>query len=87
MRASEPQVRAETPALAVGFISLTAWKGEGTDYRVLAEGGWASQARARLETFAKPAPGCAECFRFTGEGGQARPLESLLQDAPNAGRR
>ena len=93
------EMRAEAPALAAkeGFISLTAWKGEGTDYRVLAEGRWASQAhfeaavagnaqslaaRARLETFAKPAPGLfAECFRFTGKGGQARPLESLLRDA------
>ncbi len=95
------------PALAAkdGFLSLTAWKGEGTDYRVLAEGHWASQthfdaavadnpqalaARARLETFAKQAPGLfTECFRFTAEGVQARPLESLLRDtvAFNLGRR
>lgn len=92
------EMRAEAPALAVkdGFISLTAWKGEGTDYRVLVEGRWASEthfeaavtgnaqalaARARLETFAKPAPGLfAECFRFTNEGSQARSLESLLRD-------
>ena len=93
------EMRAEAPTLKAkdGFISLTAWKGEGTDYRVLAEGRWASQshfdaavasnpetlaARVRLETFAKPAPGLfAECFRFTGESGQARPLEALLRDA------
>jgi pimeloyl-ACP methyl ester carboxylesterase len=93
------EIRAEAPALAAkdGFLSLTAWKGEGTDYRVLAEGRWASQeqfnsavagnpqalaVRARLETFARPAPGLfTECFRFTTEGVQARPLESLLRDA------
>jgi heme-degrading monooxygenase HmoA len=68
------EMRAEVPALVGedGFISLTAWKTDGTDYRVLVEGRWASQAhfdaavegnaqalaaRARLEAFAKPAPG------------------------------
>src|SRR5579859_3302300 len=93
------EMRKEAPALAAkdGFISLTAWRAEGVDYRVLAEGRWASQAhfdaavagnpetlgaRARLETFAKPAPGLfAECFRFAGESGQAPLLESLLRDA------
>ena len=92
------EMRAEAPALAAkeGFMSLTSWKAEGTDYRVLVEGRWESQAhfnaavagnpqalasRAHLETFAKPAPGSfTECFRFTSEGGQARPIESLLQD-------
>jgi pimeloyl-ACP methyl ester carboxylesterase len=95
------EMRAEAPALAAkeGFISLTSWKAEGTDYRVLVEGQWASQAhfdaavtgnaqalasRDRLETFAKPAPGLfAECFRFTREGDQARPLETLFRNAAN----
>jgi hypothetical protein len=68
------EMRIEAPALALkgGFVSLTAWRGEKEDYRVLAEGRWASQghfdaavaddaqalqARIRLEKFAKPAPG------------------------------
>lgn len=93
------EMQTEAPVLAAkdGFISLTAWKGEGTDCRILVEGCWVSQAhfdaavagsaqsltsRARLETFAKPAPGLfTECFRFIGEGAQAGRLESLLQDA------
>lgn len=93
------EMRTEAPALATkaGFISLTVWKAEATDYRVLVEGRWVSQAhfdaavgtnaqslaaRARLETFAKPAPGLfAECFRFTGESTQSDPLEALLRDA------
>lgn len=93
------EMRAEAPALAAkdGFISLTARRAEGTDYRVLVEGRWASQAqfdaavagnaqalasRARLEAFAKPAPGLfAECFRFAGEGNRGRPIEILLRDA------
>lgn len=93
------EMRAEAPALAVkeGFISLTAWKTEGADYRVLVEGRWASQAhfdaavagnaqalesRARLVTFAKPAPGLfAECFRFTAESDVARSFKLMLRDA------
>jgi pimeloyl-ACP methyl ester carboxylesterase/heme-degrading monooxygenase HmoA len=95
------EMRAEAPALAAkdGFISLTAWRAEGTDYRVLVEGRWVSRAqfdaavsdnaqamasRARLETFAKPTPGIfVECFRFTAVGHEARPLETLLRDAAN----
>jgi heme-degrading monooxygenase HmoA len=40
------EIRGEAPALAAkdGFVSLTAWKPEGKDYRVLVEGRWASQA-------------------------------------------
>jgi pimeloyl-ACP methyl ester carboxylesterase len=95
------EMRAEAPAVAAkdGFLSLTAWKGEGSDFRVLAEGRWASKAhfdaavagnaatlaaRARLEAFAKPAPGLfTECFRFTGEGALGRSLEIQLRDADN----
>src|ERR1041385_3783883 len=91
-------MRREAPALAAkdGFVSLTAWKAEGKDYRILVEGRWASQAdfdaavagnaqalvsRARLETLAKPAPGLfAECFRFTGRGGYAD-IEKLVREA------
>jgi pimeloyl-ACP methyl ester carboxylesterase len=92
------EMRREGPALAAkdGFVSLTAWKAEGKDYRVLVDGRWASQShfdaavagnaqalasRARLETFAKPAPGLfAECFRFTGKGGHAD-IEKLTREA------
>jgi pimeloyl-ACP methyl ester carboxylesterase/heme-degrading monooxygenase HmoA len=92
------EMRAEAPALAAkdGFVSLTAWKAEGKDYRVLVEGRWLSQAhfdaavagnaqalasRARLEVLAKPAPGLfAECFRFTGKSDHAD-LEKLLREA------
>jgi len=91
-------MRGEAPALTAkdGFVSLTAWKADGNDYRVLVEGRWASQAhfeaavvrdphalasRARFETFAKPAPGLfAECFRFTGKRDYARQLEPLARD-------
>jgi heme-degrading monooxygenase HmoA len=40
------EMRREAPALAAkdGFVSLTAWKAEGKDYRILVEGRWASQA-------------------------------------------
>ena len=92
MRAEAPALAAKD-----GFISLIAWKAEEQDYRVLVEGRWASQghfnaavagnaqalaARARLETFAKPAPGLfAECLRFTGQGDWAGHLELLLRDA------
>lgn len=93
------EMRGEAPMLAAkdGFLSLTAWKAESADYRVLVEGRWTSRAhfeaavagnpealaaRVRLETFAKPAPGLfVECFRVESQGDQARSLEMLLRDA------
>jgi heme-degrading monooxygenase HmoA len=93
------EMRIEAPALALkdGFVSLTAWRGEKQDYRVLAEGRWASeahfdaavaenaqalQARIRLEKFAKPAPGVfTECFRLEGKPNEASHLDQLLKNA------
>jgi pimeloyl-ACP methyl ester carboxylesterase len=93
------EMRIEAPALALkgGFVSLTAWRGEKEDYRVLAEGRWASQghfdaavaddaqalqARIRLEKFAKPAPGLfTECFRLEGKPNDASLLDPLLKNA------
>ena len=93
------EMRIEAPRLAVkdGFLSLAVWKGEKDDYRVLAEGRWASQAhfdaavadnaqaleaRTRLEKFAKPAPGLfTECFRLKGESNDGAHVDALLKDA------
>jgi pimeloyl-ACP methyl ester carboxylesterase len=93
------EMRIEAPALALkdGFVSLTAWRGEKEDYRVLAEGRWASQAhfdaavadnaqalesRARFEKFAKPAPGLfTECFRLEGKPNDASRRDVLLKKA------
>jgi pimeloyl-ACP methyl ester carboxylesterase len=93
------EMRIEAPRLALkdGFVSLTAWRGEKQDYRVLAEGRWASevhfdaavadnaqalQARSRLEKFAKPAPGLfTECFRFEGKPNEESHLDQLLKNA------
>jgi hypothetical protein len=93
------EMRIEAPSLAAkdGFVSLAVWNGEKGDYRVLAEGRWASQAhfdaavadnahalqaRSRLEKFAKPAPGLfTECFRLEGKPNEASHLDQLLKNA------
>src|SRR6516164_11215855 len=79
------EMRIEAPTLAVkdGFVSISVWKSEKEDYRVLVEGRWVSQAhydaavkdnaqalesRTRLERFAKPTPGLfTEWFRLEGK--------------------
>jgi pimeloyl-ACP methyl ester carboxylesterase/heme-degrading monooxygenase HmoA len=94
MRSEAPELTAKN-----GFVSLALWKSEKDDHRVLVEGRWVSQAhfdaavaqnpqalqsRARLEKFAKPAPGLfTECFRLEGKHHDASRLNALLQEAAN----
>jgi pimeloyl-ACP methyl ester carboxylesterase len=95
------EMRIEAPSLAAkdGFVSLTAWRGEKEDYRVLVEGRWLSQghfdaavadnaqalqARIRLEKFAKPAPGLfTECFRLEGKLNDTSQVDASLKSAGN----
>ena len=95
------EMRIEAPTLAVkdGFVSISVWKSEKEDYRVLVEGRWVSQAhydaavkdnaqalesRTRLERFAKPTPGLfTEWFRLEGKLNDGLRLDALLKDAGN----
>lgn len=84
-RALIEAMREEAAGLADkrGFLSLTAWAGEGADHRVIVEGRWQSRecfeaaiardpaaqdSRRRLEQFGQASPGTfVECLRVVAQ--------------------